>query len=206
MLPLKEMSHITIGLYRHQHLLAGVYLNKRSRTRPWYAQISIDNKVEYLASYATEEEAARAYDEAAKLYHGPKARLNFPESSASGCGGGQHKEAEEMDEDESFDNGKARPAASSSSRHPSTKAMKPTAPPAKTTTTTEPMVSKNKQRSRYRGGFGKVSTMRLAGSSSMAHLGAMVIGRGIIRRGIQRPLESPDLCWREANAPGLFRY
>ena len=54
----------------------GVSLNKRNKSKPWQAQITIDGKSKYLGSYATEEEAARAHDaEGARLGH----ELNFPE-------------------------------------------------------------------------------------------------------------------------------
>jgi hypothetical protein len=55
----------------------GVYFEKR--TGRWVAQIRHRGKKIVLGRFKSEEEAARAYDEAAKKYHGEFARLNFPD-------------------------------------------------------------------------------------------------------------------------------
>jgi len=57
----------------------GVCLPK-SRNR-FYAYIKYGNKRIWLGSFDNEIDAAKAYDAAAKKYHGEFARLNFPERS-----------------------------------------------------------------------------------------------------------------------------
>jgi hypothetical protein len=57
----------------------GVYFNKQ--IEKWGARIGYQGKRIYLGSFKTEIDAGRAYDEAAKKYHGEFARLNFPESA-----------------------------------------------------------------------------------------------------------------------------
>lgn len=49
----------------------------------WYARLTSNGKVYTSRSFATEEEAARAYDELAKQHHGKFARLNFPDERTS---------------------------------------------------------------------------------------------------------------------------
>ncbi len=55
----------------------GVYFDKR-RVQ-WQAYIRYNGKRMYLGKFSDEIEAARAYDRAAKQYHGEFARLNFQE-------------------------------------------------------------------------------------------------------------------------------
>ncbi|KAK4726777.1 hypothetical protein R3W88_031694 [Solanum pinnatisectum] len=56
---------------------------KGVRKRPWGTYgAEITNPIKkvrvWLGTFKTEEEAARAFDTAARMYHGPKAKLNFP--------------------------------------------------------------------------------------------------------------------------------
>lgn len=50
--------------------------------KPWAAYIDRTGQMCNLGRYATEEEAGRAYDIAAREYFGEFARLNFPETDA----------------------------------------------------------------------------------------------------------------------------
>lgn len=50
----------------------------RYRKQYWQATIRVDGKLKWLGSFDDAAEAARAYDEAARVHHGPTALLNFP--------------------------------------------------------------------------------------------------------------------------------
>ena len=55
----------------------GVNWNKQHKK--WLGRITFDNKTLHLGFFENEIDAAKAYDEAAKKYHGEFACLNFPE-------------------------------------------------------------------------------------------------------------------------------
>tara|TARA_R110002020_G_scaffold50122_3_gene141981 strand:- start:201 stop:1184 length:984 start_codon:yes stop_codon:yes gene_type:complete len=62
---------------RTEHGYKGISRGK-SKTNPWSAYIRIKNKTRNLGSYATKEDAARAYDIAALINYGEFAYTNFP--------------------------------------------------------------------------------------------------------------------------------
>lgn len=49
----------------------------KSKSKPWIATISRERKIYYLGSFATREDAARAYDKAVAVERGEFARTNF---------------------------------------------------------------------------------------------------------------------------------
>lgn len=57
----------------------GVYLKDASKPSPWQAKIEIGGESVHLGCYRTPEEAARAYDAAARIRWGNDCFLNFPE-------------------------------------------------------------------------------------------------------------------------------
>jgi hypothetical protein len=59
----------------------GVCFSKRCKR--WVAYIAMNRKRMWIGYFDNEIDAAKAYDEAAKKYHGEFARLNFPENSQS---------------------------------------------------------------------------------------------------------------------------
>jgi len=67
----KKFSRPGVSKYK------GIYRDKIQKR--WIARIMFKKKRIYLGSFRNEIDAAKAYDEAARKYHGEFASLNFPE-------------------------------------------------------------------------------------------------------------------------------
>jgi hypothetical protein len=59
-------------------------VSRNRKTGQCIARIGYKGEKIYLGTFKTDREAARAYDRAAVLFHGPYARLNFPEEWVTG--------------------------------------------------------------------------------------------------------------------------
>jgi len=81
---LRAVTHSQNMWHRRKHSITtqskykGVCWDKKSHK--WRASIKFERKKIYLGCFKSEIEAAKAYDRAAKKYHGEFASLNFPQS------------------------------------------------------------------------------------------------------------------------------
>lgn len=73
----KQQNSFNMNSFGGVSIYKGVYWHKRANK--WSVIIRAGKKRLYLGLFTDEEEAARAYDAAAKKYHKDFARLNFPE-------------------------------------------------------------------------------------------------------------------------------
>jgi hypothetical protein len=71
----ETQNHQNTNRHLNIHGYKGIEYDKRAKR--WYAHIRINKINTHIGSYGSAEEAARAYDDAAKKYHGEFASLNF---------------------------------------------------------------------------------------------------------------------------------
>lgn len=72
-----QASHLTRKGKATHSKFKGVTSPFPHRERPWRATISVDRKQHFLGYYEHEEDAARAYDSAARLHFGEFAQTNY---------------------------------------------------------------------------------------------------------------------------------
>jgi hypothetical protein len=76
---LRRLARASRKTGRATSLYRGVFLSQRPSWRPWIGQITVDGRrTKHLGTWATERDAARAFDRAAKFYLGARAELNVP--------------------------------------------------------------------------------------------------------------------------------
>lgn len=84
--PQQCLSCVLIGRLLTHFLITwalslGVTLISMTHANPWKAQIWTNGRAQTLGRFATEEEAALAYDAAARVHHRENAVLNFPDGT-----------------------------------------------------------------------------------------------------------------------------
>ena len=70
---------VSVGVLVTEGVFVGVSWDARRQI--WVAHIKKNGHPKYLGGFPIEQDAARAYDAAARVLHGPFANLNFPEEA-----------------------------------------------------------------------------------------------------------------------------
>jgi hypothetical protein len=76
----QQNRHAACGLSRFKGVI------KKKQPSTWGAHIRANGKMLWLGTFYSEEDAARAYDDAARLHFGEFARCNFPITGPAGPG------------------------------------------------------------------------------------------------------------------------
>lgn len=80
--------NLRIGTHRQNRCNSNMYKNNTSgykgvswqrKNKRWNCYISVNNKTKMIGAFSKPEDAALAYDKAAREYHGKFASLNFPD-------------------------------------------------------------------------------------------------------------------------------
>jgi hypothetical protein len=80
--PIQNIRNMRLPSHNSSGFKGVSYRKDRGKYR---AYISLHDKTKHLGYYDTAEDAARAYDEAARFYFGNFACLNFPNKGEQGC-------------------------------------------------------------------------------------------------------------------------
>lgn len=80
---MRAESHAALKATRSSRYAGVSYDDKRTGDRPWFATIQVKKKHLALGRWASERDAAKAYDRAARHYVGSEARLNLPRARVS---------------------------------------------------------------------------------------------------------------------------
>jgi hypothetical protein len=79
-----EKKHLGLQAFNNMHGFRGVEWSSSKKKYRARIQSKAHGRGGWLGDFNTPEEAARAYDAAARLHYGPEAMLNFPDEGENG--------------------------------------------------------------------------------------------------------------------------